>query len=57
MNGFVFDFERPIVELEKKIQEMKEYSYLENVELREEIERLEVKAERLRKEIYSKLTQ
>ncbi len=56
MNGFVFDFERPIVELEKKIQEMKEYSYLENVELREEIERLEAKAERLRKEIYSKLT-
>ncbi len=56
MNGFVFDFERPIVELEKKIQEMKEYSYVENVELRDEIKRLEAKAERLRKEIYSKLT-
>ncbi len=56
MNGFIFDFERPIVELEKKIQEMKEYAYLENVELRDEIRRLEAKAERLRKEIYSKLT-
>ncbi len=56
MNGFVFDFERPIVELEKKIEEMKEYSYIENVELKEEIASLEKKAERLRKEIYSKLT-
>jgi len=56
MNGFVFDFERPIVELEKKIEEMKEYSYIENVELQEEITNLEKKAEKLRKEIYSKLT-
>lgn len=56
MNGFVFDFERPIVELEKKIEEMKEYSYIENVELQEEIANLEKKAEKLRKEIYSKLT-
>jgi len=56
MNGFVFDFERPIVELEKKIEEMKEYSYIENVELQEEISHLEKKAEKLRKEIYSKLT-
>ncbi|NOY78157.1 MAG: acetyl-CoA carboxylase carboxyltransferase subunit alpha [Calditrichaeota bacterium] len=56
MNGFVFDFERPIVELEKKIEEMKEYSYIENVELQDEIANLEKKAEKLRKEIYSKLT-
>ena len=56
MNGFVFDFERPIVELEKKIKEMKEYSYIENVELKEEISHLEKKAEKLREEIYAKLT-
>ncbi|HDI52104.1 acetyl-CoA carboxylase carboxyl transferase subunit alpha [candidate division KSB1 bacterium] len=56
MNGFVFDFEKPIVELEKKIQEMKEYAFLENVELSEEIARLEAKAEKLRQEIYSRLT-
>ncbi|HDK36177.1 MAG TPA: acetyl-CoA carboxylase carboxyltransferase subunit alpha, partial [Bacteroidetes bacterium] len=56
MNGFVFDFERPIVELEKKIQGMKEYSYIENVELQDEISHLEAKAEKLRKEIYAKLT-
>jgi len=55
MTEFVFDFERPIVELEQKIREMREYASLANLELSEEIARLEKKAERLRQEIYSKL--
>jgi len=54
--NFVLDFERPIVELERRIQEMKEYSFAENLELADEIARLEEKAERLKQEIYSKLT-
>jgi len=56
MAQFVFDFEKPIVELEKKIQEMKEYAFVENVEMADEIMRLEAKAQRLRQDIYAKLT-
>ncbi|MFQ5823398.1 MAG: acetyl-CoA carboxylase carboxyltransferase subunit alpha [bacterium] len=56
MNGFVLEFEKPVVELEKRIKEMKEYSENEKVEISEEIARLEQKAEKLRAEIYSKLT-
>jgi len=56
MTQFVFDFEKPIVELEKKIEEMKEYSFVENVEMSEEIMRLETKAQKLRQDIYDKLT-
>jgi len=55
MAQLVFDFEKPIVELEKKIQEMKEYAFVENVEMTEEITRLEAKAQRLRQDIYAKL--
>ncbi|MFQ5676949.1 MAG: acetyl-CoA carboxylase carboxyl transferase subunit alpha, partial [bacterium] len=56
MTDYVLEFEKPIVELEKRIREMKEYSENENVELSEEIERLQDKAAKLRKEIYSKLS-
>ncbi len=54
--GFVLEFERPIAELEKKIAEMKEYSNSENMEIADEIRRLEKKAIKLREQIYSKLT-
>jgi len=54
--GFMLDFERPIVELEKKIAEMKEYSNAEKVEIADEIRRLEKKSTKLREQIYSKLT-
>lgn len=56
MNDYVLEFEKPIAELEKKIKEMKDYSETENVEISEEIERLEEKATKLRAEIYSKLS-
>jgi len=56
MTGFVLEFEKPVAELEKKIKEMREYALTENVELTDEIEKLEEKARRLREEIYSKLT-
>lgn len=54
--GFVLDFERPLVELEKKIAELKAYSSAANVEMEAEIRRLEQKAAKLRKQIYSRLT-
>ncbi len=56
MNEFVLDFERPIAELEKRIQDMKDFSSGEDIELSQEIKRLEKRAERLRQEIYSRLT-
>ena len=56
MNDYILEFEKPIVELEKRIKGMKELSENESVELSEEIERLEEKASKLREEIFSKLT-
>ncbi len=53
---FVLDFERPVVELEEKIEEMREYALSSGVMLEEDIKRLEKKARQLRKEIYSNLT-
>ncbi len=50
------DFERPIVELERKIEELKALSGSERVDFAEEIRRLEEKAERLREEVFANLT-
>jgi acetyl-CoA carboxylase carboxyl transferase subunit alpha len=56
MAGVVLDFEKPVIELEEKIREMRNYASTGKVDVEEEIERLEEKARRLREEIYSKLT-
>jgi acetyl-CoA carboxylase carboxyl transferase subunit alpha len=50
------DFEQPIIELEDKIAELKHFASVQNVPVDEEVERLSAKAERLRNEIFSKLT-
>ena len=50
------DFERPLVELEKKISDMRDFSIGENIELDSEIISLEKKLERLRQDIYTRLT-
>jgi acetyl-CoA carboxylase carboxyl transferase subunit alpha len=50
------DFERPIVELEKKISDMKDFSVGENIQLNGEIKSLQKKLEKLRTDIYSSLT-
>jgi len=50
------DFEKPVVELETRIKELREFATSSNVEVDEEVERLERKVERLRREIYTKLT-
>ncbi len=53
---FVLEFEKPVVELERKIQEMREYAASTGIELTDDIKRLEKKAKQLRKEIYANLT-
>ncbi len=50
----ILDFEKPIVELEKKIAEMR--SMADSLDIGPEIARLEEKVEELRAEVYSKLT-
>ncbi|MCH8124741.1 acetyl-CoA carboxylase carboxyltransferase subunit alpha [candidate division KSB1 bacterium] len=56
MTEFIFEFEKPIIELERKIQEIKELSFVENGKMTDELVRLEKKARKLRQDIYSKLT-
>jgi len=62
MNGPHLDFEKPIYELEKRINDLKELAgregedTLENLELSREIESLELKLDKLTQEIYSKLS-
>jgi len=55
MNGTWLDFEKPIIELERKIEEIKGRNP-ESPETAEEVTRLERKADRLRHDIFSKLT-
>ena len=56
MNGFVLDFEKPLLELEKRIAEMREYDVTADSGVEAEIKKLEERARRLREDIYSKLT-
>jgi acetyl-CoA carboxylase carboxyl transferase subunit alpha len=50
------DFEKPILELRKKIEELKTFSQDKGVDLSSEIRRLEEKLSGLKKEIYSNLS-
>ncbi|MFQ5598967.1 MAG: acetyl-CoA carboxylase carboxyltransferase subunit alpha [Candidatus Krumholzibacteriia bacterium] len=50
------EFERPIVELETKISELRELASLKGMDVGREIESLEGQAEKLRREVYSNLT-
>ena len=56
MSGFWLEFEKPVVELEGKIQELRDFATSSSIEVGEEVERLEKKADKLRREIYSNLT-
>ena len=56
MNGNYLEFEKPIYDLEKKIQDMKDFADGENVELFKEIGLLEKKLYKLKKETYSNLS-
>ncbi len=52
----VLEFEKPIIELENKIEELKRFTSKEEIDLSEEISRLTGRLERLRKEIFDNLT-
>lgn len=51
-----FDFEKPIITLEKKLRELREIEASDGVDFKEEIKTLEKKLEKLVQETYSKLT-
>lgn len=52
----VLEFEKPIVELEKKIDEMREYALAEAVDMSDVIQKLEKRCDKLKKDVYSNLT-
>jgi acetyl-CoA carboxylase carboxyl transferase subunit alpha len=54
MLNTVLDFERPIIELEKKIDEMRKMS--DSLDISDEINKLELKVNELRKNIFENLT-
>jgi len=54
MAKVILDFERPIIELEQKIAEMRKYA--NNLDIADEITMLEEKIEQLRTSVYSNLT-
>ncbi|MBI3189662.1 MAG: acetyl-CoA carboxylase carboxyltransferase subunit alpha [Ignavibacteriales bacterium] len=50
----VLDFEKPIIELEQKIEEMRKYG--ERLDIGDEVKKLETKVAQLREHVYSRLT-
>ena len=56
MNGTWLDFEKKIVELERKIEDLRNFTATEGVELSDEIKRLEKALDKERRNTYSKLT-
>ena len=50
------DFEKPVIELEQKIQELKAEATAKGLEVDDELRDLELKADSLRREVYAKLT-
>src|SRR5688572_30479999 len=54
--GYALDFERPLIELEKKIDELKALSASGSVDFTSEISKLEKKAKKLQTEIFSDLS-
>jgi acetyl-CoA carboxylase carboxyl transferase subunit alpha len=53
---YALEFEKPLIELEKKIEELKTLSYGGSVDFAEEIVKLERKARKLQSEIFSELS-
>ncbi|HWO56962.1 MAG TPA: acetyl-CoA carboxylase carboxyltransferase subunit alpha [bacterium] len=56
VSGSYLDFEKPVMELEARIRDMREFAHGENVELSREIRLLERKLEKLKKDTFSSLT-
>ncbi len=56
MTTYALPFEKPIVEMEKKLQELKQFSESQQIDVSREIERMQEKIAALRTEIYGQLT-
>jgi len=56
MPTYTLEFEKPILELETKIRELKQFGQVEKVDFSAEIARLERKVARLQEEIFANLT-
>ncbi len=56
MNGSGLDFERPIIELEQKISELRKFSETRSIDLSGEIKQFEDRLEKLKQDIFKKLT-
>lgn len=56
MPTYTLEFERPILELEAKIQELKQFAEVEKMDFSTEISRLERKVARLQEEVFANLT-
>ncbi len=53
--GPIFEFEKPVVELEKQIDEIRRFAQEKNIDMTSQITIMEQKAESLRSEVYSNL--
>lgn len=56
MNGSSLDFEKPIIELERKIEELKVLTESEHIDLTVEIKQLTRRLKKLKREIFDNLT-
>ena len=56
MNASGLDFEKPILELERKIEELKNLTETEKIDLSSEIKQLTQRLEKLKREIFENLT-
>jgi acetyl-CoA carboxylase carboxyl transferase subunit alpha len=50
------DFEKPIADLEKQLEELKKHSKLQSIDLEREVQAMEQKIEQTRREVYETLT-
>jgi acetyl-CoA carboxylase carboxyl transferase subunit alpha len=56
MNSSALDFEKPIIELERKIDELRNLTETENIDLSSEIRQLMQRLKKLKREIFENLT-
>lgn len=56
MNASGLDFEKPILELERKIEELKGLTETENIDLSSEIKQLTQRLQKLKREVFENLT-
>jgi acetyl-CoA carboxylase carboxyl transferase subunit alpha len=56
MKFYTLEFERPILDLEKQLDELREKAAAQNIDLTKEIDQMEKKVDETKREIYSNLT-